>query len=266
MIRLGPAGTPTTANTTAEGLAQTAELGLQAFEVEFVRGVHMSLPTAETLGKQAADLGLKLSVHAPYFINLNSLKPEVIEASRVRISKSLEVANALQAELIVVHAGFYSGKTSQEATANILAQVKLCSELAEKKEWTPKIGLELMGKVASWGTLDEIATVCKQVPRAVPVLDLAHYHARYQGKLKTEKDFEDLLVKYETIKTDSLHAHFSGINYSEKGERNHLPLSAKEPDYQLAVKPLKKRKYDITLICESPLLEQDALLMQKYLL
>lgn len=265
MIRLGPAGTPTTAKSTAEGLAVAAELGLKAMEIEFVRGVHMSLPTAEEIGKLAKDLGIRLSVHAPYYINLNSLKPETIEASRVRILKSLEAAHALQADVIVVHAGFYSGKTSQEATRKILQEVQTCATLAKRKGWTPKIGLEQMGKVSSWGTLDEIQAVCDAVPQAVPVLDFAHYHARYQGRLKTEQDFEDLLKRYEAFGPKSLHAHFSCIEFTDRGERHHLPLAAKKPDYQLAAKPLKKRKYDITLICESPLLELDALVMKKYL-
>jgi len=121
-----------------------------------------------------------------------------------------------------------------------------------------------MGKVSSWGTIDELKGVSK-IKGILPVMDFAHYHARYNGCLKSEGDFEGLLAEFEETNFPFLHAHYSGINYTEKGERNHLPIDDKQPDYSLLKEPIRKRKYPITLICESPILEQDALRLKEIL-
>jgi deoxyribonuclease-4 len=60
-----------------------------------------------------------------------------------------------------------------------------------------------------------------------------------------------------------MHLHFSGIAYGPKGEKNHLPLQESDAKWKDFLHVLKERKVGGVLVSESPLLEQDALLLQK---
>lgn len=242
-----------------------AEEGLNAMEVQFVRGARMKGSTAEDIGEEAKKHGILLSIHAPYYINLNSEKEEIIEKSKERIMKSARLADKMNAWIITVHAGYYSGMSSREATEIIADNVVECAEKIEDEALNVKIGLEQMGKEKSWGTLDELETVVDRTSVAVPVLDFAHYHARYCGKLKTKEDFEDLLKRYEAIHQGRLHSHFSSIEYGDKGEKKHLDMEEYQPDFRKLAPLLKEKDYDITVICETPELDRDSLKMKDIL-
>lgn len=267
MIYIGPAGAPPETATTEDALYYISEEGLNAMEVEFVRGVRMSIKHAEKIGEIARNLGIKLSAHAPYYINLNSVKKETVEKSRAHILKTLEVADAMGAYLIVVHAGYYSGKSHAEATATMIREVGACAEKAKDNGWEPYIGLETMGKRAAWGTLEEIREVCKHYDNVIPVVDFAHIHARFGGLITSANHVEKILNDYERIFDKFLHMHFSAIEYNIKGERKHLPITEGEPDFRHFIGPLMRRtnKYDIIIISESPLLDKDALKMKELL-
>jgi hypothetical protein len=127
------------------------------------------------------------------------------------------------------------------------------------------IGLEMTGKLAGFGTLDEIIRICQDIEGVYPVIDWAHAHARDQGRFKRVQDFEDLLREYEEFTTDFLHCHFSCIEYGERGERRHLEIEEKSPDFAKLATVLKKREYDITIISESPVRDKDSLKMKRIL-
>lgn len=265
MFYVGTAGVPISSESRSalDGIKRVAELGLNAMEVEFVRGARMSLTAAKSVKKSAQSLDVKLSAHAPYYINLNSEKEDTIEKSKMHIVKTAELANAMSAEVIVVHAGFYSGKSSSEATETIAEGVKECVEQIKDNGLNVLIGLETMGKKGTWGTLDEISEVCRTTSHVIPVIDFAHVHARDQGCLKSIKDFDELLKRYEDIFDEFLHSHFTCVNYGPKGEKNHLTMEeSKEPDFEMLAPILKNKRYDITIISESPILERDALRMK----
>jgi len=127
------------------------------------------------------------------------------------------------------------------------------------------IGLELTGKLAGFGTLDEIVKICQDIEGVYPVIDWAHAHARDQGRFKRAQDFEDLLREYEEFTTDFLHCHFSCIEYGERGEKRHLEIGEKSPDFAKLAEVLKKREYDMTIISESPVRDKDSLKMKRIL-
>ncbi len=265
MIYLGPGGTPHGVKGTKSSMEYLAEEGLNAMEVQFVRGARMKESTAKDIGEEAGKHDILLSIHAPYYINLNSEKDDIIEKSKERIMKSSRLADKMGAWIITVHAGYYSGMSSEEATEIIGDNVVECAEKIKEEDLDVKIGLEQMGKEKSWGTLDEIAKVTKRTDVAVPVLDFAHYHARYGGALKSEEDLRDLLQRYESIHDGPLHSHFSSIEYTDKGEKEHLNLEEYEPDFRKLAPLLKEKDYDITIICETPELDRDSLKMKEIL-
>lgn len=265
MIHLGPGDTPHGVKGTKKSMKYLADEGLDAMEVQFVRGARMKESTAEEIGKEAEKHGIHLSIHGPYYINLNSKKEDTIEKSKERIMKSSRLGHIMGAKVITIHAGYYSDMSSEQATEIIGDGVVECADKIKDEGLDVKIGLEQMGKQKSWGTLDEIEKVMERTDVAVPVLDFAHYHARYDGTLENEDDFRELLDRYESIHPGPLHSHFSSIEYNETGEKEHLNVDAHDPDFRHLAPVLKEKNYDITIICETPELDRDSLKMKEIL-
>ncbi len=239
-ISLGPAGTPKAS--TLDGIKYVKEIGLQALEVEFVYGIKMSNALALKIGKIAKDLGIKLSVHAPYYINLNSDDKTKLEASKKRIVTSCERAHSLGATHVVFHPGFY-GKDRDRAYDTIAESIKEIKAEIKKNKWRVKLSPETMGKVNVFGSIEEIKRLIKDTGCSC-CIDFAHIFARNQGKI----DYNDVINKFKRLK--HLQCHFSGIEYSDKGERRHLLTDEKE--LNKLVKAVLKSKINITLINESP--------------
>lgn len=234
-------------------MERAAAMGFSALEVQFVRQVRMDEAKAEEAGRRARELDVALSAHAPYYINFCSSNEETREKSVEWVMRSARLCHVLRAGPVVVHAASYSNRAPDECSAMVLALLRRCrSQMLDEGIESVQIGLETMGKKGSWGTLREIEEVVGQLEGVVPVLDFAHLHARHGGRLRTERDFEQVLSEASSFYDGRLHCHFSCIEYTEQGERRHLPLEAKEPDYQILVKLLRDGAFDITLISETP--------------
>ncbi len=267
-IYLGPAGIPTVAKekSTLEGIKTVSELGLNAMEIEFVRGVKMSNELAKEAGKLAEKLGIRLSVHAPYFINLCSSEKEKIKASKKRILDSMERASLMNAEIVCVHAGYYGKLSKEEAYEKIKEACEDIIKKAKSRGWdNTSLALETTGKVSQFGTLDEIIKICKEVKGCKIVVDFAHIYARQAGRI----DYKEIFDKLKILKFKHYNFHFSGIKFSPvkatgKGnERYHLPIASNSPPFEPLAKEILRRKISATIISESPLLEQDSLKMKK---
>jgi deoxyribonuclease-4 len=139
--------------------------------------------------------------------------------------------------------------------------------LDKKKRLFPHVnlGLETMGKHAQFGTLEEVLKISKEFDQ-YPVIDPAHLHARYNGAVNSTKEWNEMFDTYEKYlgkkSLKNMHMHFSGIEYTAAGERRHLALQKSDAKWKDFLKVLKTRKVEGTLVCESPLLEKDTLLMQ----
>ncbi|MEM5793293.1 MAG: TIM barrel protein [Candidatus Aenigmatarchaeota archaeon] len=257
---IGTGGTPISSKgrSTLSGLERIKELGLNAMEVEFVRGVNMKEDMAKEVGDLAKELKIKLSIHAPYYINLASGDKKKVNDSKRRIIESCERGFDMGAEIIVFHPAYY-GKLSKEECYHIVKREceSMVDTLRTKGIKNVLLGLETTGKKSQFGTLDECIKIAKEVKGCMVVVDWAHIYARNGGNV----NFGEIIEKVMKV-TKSIHSHFSCINFSESGERNHLTLDAKKPDYSELVREIKHRKMDITLISESPNLEEDALYLK----
>jgi deoxyribonuclease-4 len=265
MIYLGPAGMPLAATSTEDGMGILKEEGLNAMEIQFTYGVRTKLETAEEFGRLAKKNGIRLSAHAPYYINLNSLSKQTVKKSKMWIYRTAEQCDIMGAKIIAFHPGFYHKMKKKVVERNIKRHLRYALRKIEREDWDVILGLEITGKKSAWGTIEDIVEMCKQLEGTIPVIDFAHHHARLGGGLKKRKDFEHLFSKYEELGNDILHCHVSCIEYTDRGERSHLTLAAKEPDYKPAIPLFKKKKYDIVLISESPVLDEDSLVMKKML-
>jgi len=268
-LLFGTGGTPhsSKAPSTIVGIERIAELGLGCMELEFVQGVRMGKETALQVAEAATKFKIKLTAHAPYFINLNSSEIDKIKASQYRIIQTARIAALCGAESIVFHAAFYGGEPADKVYNTVKQNLsEVLTQLVQEKNqvW---IRPEVLGKGTQFGTIEEILNLSGELKQVLPVIDFAHWHAR-TGKFNTYDEFATIL---EQIKSklgqkalDNMHMHISGIKYSQKGELKHLNLQDSDLNYPDLVKALKDYDVGGFAICESPNLEEDALILQKF--
>jgi len=254
----GTAGVPRSAkaSNSPAGIERVRELGLDCMELEFVQGVRM--------GEKGA--GNVLEVHAPYYINLNSPEEEKLKSSMERIYQAARIGSLCGAESIVLHAAFYQKSSKQAVYENVS---KALGELAEqlRAENVPAVlRPETMGKRTQFGTLDELLALSEEIEGVMPCLDFSHMHAR-EGKENSYPEFTAILSKVEdSLGKEGLanmHMHISGIEYDRNGEKRHLILKESDFNYPELLKALKEFEVKGLVICESPNLEEDALLLKK---
>ena len=261
-MRFGPAGYPPGSKTPKDAFDTIKAMGLDALEVEFVRGARISEDKARETGALAKERDVRLSAHAPYFISFNSDKQETRDKSIQWVMDTVHAAHNLGAYLIVIHAASY-GSSPQTATASVIDGLLRCREIMDDEGINDVIlGIETMGKKGQWGTLKEISEVMDNVPGTHPVLDVAHVHARGEGWLKSETEMKELTDEFFNLSGDIPHFHISCIKYGDKGEISHLPLEAADPDMHHLANVLRDCKKDCTFICESPLQERDAVVFK----
>ncbi len=252
MIKVGPAGSDGLGN--LKGVQKAAEVGLDCMEVEFTYGVRMDLKTAETVGALAKERGIILSVHAPYYINLASDEKEKFDASKVRILDSCEKAHAMGARNVVLHAGFYQKRTAGQTYSLIKKAISALQKSIARNGWQVKLCPEITGKPSQFGSLTELLKLKKETGCGITV-DFSHLYARQQGEI----DYAKILAKLPK----KFHAHFSGIEYGDKGERKHIRTT--KIFFEPLARALIKRQADITIINESPKPYEDAMMMKKLL-
>jgi len=242
MINLGPGGTAGLGY--QEGIQEINKLGLQALEVEFTYGVRMKNDEAKMVGELAKKLGIRLSVHGPYYINLASEDKSKIEASKKRILDSCEKAHYLGAKYVVFHAAFYGKHSKEECYQIVRKEVFDLQKTMKQKGWDDvSLAPETTGKGSQFGDLDELVRLAKETGCHMCV-DFAHLKARNNGKI----DYDEVMQKIKFMK--HVHSHFSGIEWTEKGERRHLLTQDK--DIKELLSALKKHRIDATIINESP--------------
>jgi len=264
MLRFGPAGIPVSSpkRDTISGIKRVAELGLNAMEVEFVRGVRMGIESAENVRKVAEKMDVSLSTHAPYFINCASEDEKKREKSIVFITDTARIADALGAKIVVFHPGYYYKKDKNKTFSLMVENIKKAKKIVEENKWDVLLAPETMGRQAAFGSLDETIKLCEETG-VVPTVDFAHIHARGNGCLKTKDDFGKILDKLEKLNLKSLHMHFTGVEYKAGNEKKHLVLEKGDLDFGLLASELAERNINGTLINESPNLEADALYMKR---
>jgi deoxyribonuclease-4 len=267
-LLFGTAGIPHSSDelSTESGIRRIHELGLGCMEVEFVRGVTMTPETAVSLAEVAERAGLVLTAHAPYYVNLNAREPGKVAASRARILRTASVSSLFGARSVVFHAGFYMKDDPGTASQKIKANIELMVEEIGSNGGSLRLRPEVMGRASAFGTLDEVLQLSEEIEGVAPVIDFAHWHAR-TGAANTYAEFVEILREIEARlgrqALDDMHIHVSGIEYGPRGERRHTSLALSDFNYVDLLRALKDTEVSGLVICESPLLEYDALILKK---
>jgi deoxyribonuclease-4 len=267
-LLFGTAGVPFSSadDSSLAGIERIKALGLDCLEIEFVQGVKMGLDTARKVREKAESLSVRLSVHAPYFINLNSEDPGKRLASQERLLKTARIGDACGASSVVFHAAFY-GKDSAERTYEaVKAELKTVLSIVRSERLAIALRIETMGKRSQFGSLDEVLTMCRDVDGLQPCLDFSHLYAR-EGKINSYQGFHRVLSKVARKlgprALRNVHIHIAGIHYGGKGEIKHLNLEETDFRYDEWLQALRDLGVEGMVICESPNLEGDAVLLKK---
>jgi len=244
-IKFGPAGLGPV-KTAEQVLENYKKRGFGACEIAFTYGIYIKKEEdALRIGKKASELGIDLSIHAPYWVNLNSAEKAKRESTKKRILACCEIGELMDVKKVVFHPGFY-GKKKEEAYKNIRDGVLDMMKEVKKNKWKIKLAPETMGKVNVFGSAEEVAKLVKDIGCSF-CLDFSHIIARNQGKI----DFGKIKKLFPQKKW---HVHFSGIEYGKLGEKRHI--STKQKYWRFLFKNLPKNK-DITIINESPTMIDD---------
>ena len=244
-ILIGPAGSGGRGH--LKGLEEAARRGFDCMEIEFTYGVRMKPEMAETVGALADQLGVILSVHAPYYINLASYEEEKILASRQRILDSCQRAHIMGARKVVFHAGFYQKRTADETYRMVRREIIDLQKQIQQANWQVILCPEITGKPSQFGSTEELLALMNDTGCGLTV-DFAHLYARHQGEI----NYAAIMPALPT----SFHAHFSGIEYTAKGEKRHI--RTKPGHFKPLLAALYAHRKNVTLICESPKPFEDA--------
>lgn len=261
-----PISTPVKPGGSVGAIQQLASLGLDALELGWVQSVRVTESTCAAIKSESQKHNVAVSVHAPYFINLNASEEEWPK-SRKRLMDAAHYGFLAGATDIVFHPGSYFGKPPEEVMPLVIERLQGCVQELRDNGNTVTLRPETMGKSAMIGSLEDCIAMSLAGPQVLPCIDFAHLHARAgDGSINSYAEWSYTLTRLrEALGGEALsclHIHLSGIEYSLKGERNHLPML--ESDFKLndLLKALKDFRCSGRILCESPVMEEDALLIK----
>lgn len=262
-----PTGTPKQPGGSVGAIQFSKSIGLNALELGWVQSVRVTEATCALIKSASETYDVALSVHAPYFINLNA-EAEEWSKSRKRLMDAAHYGYLAGATDIVFHPGSYFGNDPAAVLKKAIPRLEGCVKELQKNGDKVTIRPETMGKSAMLGSFEDAIAMSKAMDMVQPCLDFAHLHARPgDGTMNTYDEWSRLLEVYgkqlgaKALK--NLHVHLSGIAYGPKGEKNHLTLEEADLDLKALFKALKDFECEGRILGESPIMEEDALNMKK---
>lgn len=273
--RFGPAGNaldyPYRSSVQAPGWLR--ELGLDCYEYQCGKGVHVGEETARELGGAAREHGIVLSLHAPYFINLANPDPDSLEKTVGYITQACRAAAQMGAGRVVIHSGALMGRSRGEALGIARASLRrVIAACDEQGLGDVALCPETMGKINQLGDLDEVLELCQLDARLVPCVDFGHLYARSLGADDGPEAMERILDRMaETLgeeRARQFHSHFSHIEFTpgggEKRHRTFADDGGFGPDWAPLAAAVARRGWSPTFICESAGTQaRDALFMKR---
>lgn len=259
-LRFGTVGSPQTTREsgTPAAIKHIRELGLEHLEIAWVQSVRVSAETCALIKATAQACDITLSIHAPYFINLNSQTAELMEKSDARLLAAARAGFLAGARDIVFHPGSYHSQPPEQVYERARQKLIEITGILREEGVAVNLRPETMGKSAMFGTLDEVVQLSREVPGVLPCIDWAHLHARTgDGSFNSYAEFADALSRVKAGLGEEgmgkLHFHMSGIAYGPKGEKEHLPLNEADLRYRELLQAFVDFKVGGTVGVEAPM-------------
>ena len=287
-LRLGPAGVPLSCKgrTIVEGMDDITSLGLDAMEIQTVRTVQPKhFDQYWQAGILSWNSDLEMNLHGPYYAELLGSRRER-NRTLTKMEASMQAGKIVNARHLVYHVGPYGenepGAEANEQVANIFSGVvdrvhQIWGDKSEEEDyaafpWIHKskpslVGIETSGRQDLWGTVEEVIEVCNHVEGTVPVLNMAHIHARGHGRMRTSEDYSEL---FEQVRKDyggkKFYCHFAGIEHRMGNALHYTQIKKSDLKFEPFAEFLAEEGswLDITIISDSPLLEHDAMYMLQH--
>lgn len=262
-----PKGTPKKPGGSVGAIEFSKSIGLGAMELGWVQSVRVSEETCALIKAASGDHDIAVSVHAPYFINLNAGDDEWPK-SRKRLMDAAHYGNLAGATDIIFHPGSYFATDRKDVLKVAIPRLRGCLEELRKKGNNVILRPETMGKSAMLGSLEDTLEMAAEIDGVLPCVDFAHLHARPgDGTMNTLDEWTAVLKAYSKAlgkrSLKKMHIHLSGIAYGPKGEKEHLKLQDADLDLNALFCALKDFGCAGRILCESPIMEEDALNMKK---
>jgi deoxyribonuclease-4 len=262
-----PLATPKKPGGSVGAIEYSRSIGLDTMELGWVQSVRVTEATCAAIKQKAEEQDVSLSVHAPYFINLNGSEEEWPKSCK-RLMDAAIYGNLAGATDIIFHPGSYFGNDPKEVLKIAIPRLQKCVDDLRKASNPVRLRPETMGKSAMLGSFEDTLEMSKAMEAVEPCIDFAHLHARPgDGTVNTYKEWCALLKTYQKAlgkkALKRLHIHLSGIEYGPKGEKNHLPVADSDLKLNHLFRALKEFNCAGRILCESPIMEEDALNMKK---
>jgi deoxyribonuclease-4 len=270
-LRFGTVGAPQTTPGSGTPLAirHIRDLGLDHLEIAWVQSVRVSDDTCAAIKAAGEQYGVSLSIHAPYYINLNSQTEELMGKSDERLLAAARKGCLAGAKDIVFHPGSYHAKAPEEVYPRCKTQLAGLVKRLRDEGVDVILRPETMGKGAMFGNLEETLRLSADIPGVLPAIDWAHLHARTgNGSFNSYEEFAAALEMVKKYLGDDglkrMHAHMSGIEWGPKGEREHLPLNEADFRYRELLQAFVDYGVEGTVGVEAPIPfhTADALMLQ----
>ncbi|MEM4134074.1 MAG: TIM barrel protein [Candidatus Micrarchaeia archaeon] len=270
-MKFGTAGVPISCEKrdSISGIECVYKLGLDAFELEFVHGCRMSEESAKEAGQIAKKYNIVLSAHASYYLNLLSEEKLKYKKTVDEIIKTAKILDIAGGDRLVFHPGFFLKMSHDKAYERMKREFKSLAKQIKENNFNVHLAPETTGKPTAFGSFEDLYSLAEEIGYDLirPTIDWAHIHARENGRFKTKEDYVKVLefVEKKTGKEGlrTLHCHMSSINFTSKGERNHLTMDNDIPPVKPLFEALHEFKCDGVIISESPNIEKDAIYMKK---
>ncbi|MGD0611811.1 MAG: TIM barrel protein [Anaerolineales bacterium] len=258
-----PIGMPPRPGGTVGGVQYSASIGLDALELAWVNGVRIGEAACAAIRQTAQTAHVALSVHAPYYINLNG-DEEKWPRLRKYLMDAAHFGALAGATDIIFHPGSYFGRPAEEVLAVTIPRLQGCVDELRAAGNAVTLRPETSGKAAMLGSLQDTLEMAKAIQGVIPCIDFAHLHARLgDGSMNTYKEWMKALEDYRKALGEEalqhLHIHLSGIEFGPKGEKNHVAMEAADLDFKNLFRALAESGAKGRLMCESPVMEEDAL-------
>ncbi len=271
-LLFGTAGVPNSTakkNNPIEGVKRIHELGLDCMQLEFAHGVRMKEEVSSGLRKVSYELGVPLTSHGPYYINLNAREQDKIDSSVERIIQTAKISDLCGAESMTFHAAFYMKDSPFDVFDLVEKSMNVIEERLNRLDIEIELRPELTGKTSQFGSLEELVQLTKQVNSCLPCLDFSHLFARtksYNSYDEFNKVLNRIGKEIGKDQLENMHIHVSGISSNSKGDLKHLNLADSDFNWKDLLRALKDNDCRGYIICNSPNLEDDALMMKDYYL
>ena len=253
-LRFGPARV-LSRESPEEAIELLRERGYTANEIDFESGFWMDYPWAEEFGKLARRRRVALSLHAPIAGFMGHVERDRKHGMATgMLDHSAGIAKSAGAAPVVFHPGFLLGRTRRQTIASVVSQLGDFRKRIEAKDRGVPFGVEIMGRVNDFGSLDDVLAISSRLDWVRPVIDFAHLHAVTDGAFTTVKAFHEVLAAANRVLPRGVpfHIHFSDIAYANRNETKHLPYGEGTLRAEPLAKALARFARPATVISESP--------------